>query len=157
MSLCKAVLSFMVMKRKETQRKDNKTLPGSKGAPQVGVVGCGEQVLVIPSSLSQAKRWCLCLHLSSASLVAWSGSNSCRSSISSFSPFPSSRLHLRNTLTPSANLMVLCNMDMEVWSLASLDSFGQKDSLGQSSEKSLDPRSFLWLLTEDPLDTILVF
>lgn len=39
---------------------------------------------------------------------------------------------------------------MEGWSLASHGLFDQKGSLGESSGKGLDLRSFLWFLIEGP-------
>lgn len=94
---------FLYGQEKKANSKERQwNLLKFKGCPCVSVVGCGKWV----------KWWCLSSHSSSASVVPRFGSNSFRSFISSFFPFPTSSLHPWNTVTPSTSLMALCKVDL---------------------------------------------
>lgn len=130
--------------KKANSKERPKSFPGSRGALRISIMGCGKWVLLILSSLFRVKWWHFCSCLSSASVLSRFGSNSFRSSISSSSPLSTSSLHPWNTVTPSRSLMLLYKVDAGARITGQSGPFGQKGSLGGSSGKSLDPRSFLW-------------
>lgn len=79
-SLCTAELSFMVVKRKQTQRKDSETPPGQRGPLRLSWVVANEPLGLFQPF--QVERWPLYSQLSLAPVVPRFGFNFFHSSIS---------------------------------------------------------------------------